>query len=57
MITDKEKLEFILEKELEIVIAISNGHKASNSDKFQKDRDLMKKYRLDLGLIKATKIK
>lgn len=57
MITDREKLEFILEKELEIVKAISNGHKASDSDKFQKDRDLMKKYRLDLGLIKATKIK
>jgi hypothetical protein len=31
--------------------AIFNGHKSSVEDKFQKDRELMIKYRKELGFI------
>jgi hypothetical protein len=48
----KEKLSFILKKELEITEAVLNGHKASNDDKFSIDRKLIEHYRIELGIIK-----
>jgi hypothetical protein len=35
--------------------AISKGHKASNKDEFQPVRDKIKKYRIELGIIKDGK--
>lgn len=53
-LTDQEKISYILEKEMEITLAVTkDGHKASNNDKFQKYREIIKKYRIELGLIKG----
>jgi len=54
--TNREKLDFILKKEMEITMAvISKGHQPTNEDKYQKDRELIKKYRIELGIIKPKK--
>lgn len=50
--SDKEKLDFIVETESRILAEIMKGHKASDSDEFNEDRMLMIKYRIELGLIK-----
>jgi hypothetical protein len=51
-LTDQEKMTFILDNELKITEAILNGHKASDGDQFQPTRIKIKKYRIDLGIIK-----
>lgn len=52
-LTDQEKISYILEKEMEITMAITRGgHKASDNDEFQKYREIIKKYRIELGIIK-----
>ena len=51
--TDTEKLSFILEKEMEITESITKGnHRATDKDKFVKDRKKIRKYIKDLGIIK-----
>lgn len=50
--TNSEKLSFILEKEMEITMAVTQGgHRAIDSDKFSEDRKKIKQYRIDLGII------
>jgi hypothetical protein len=51
-LTNSEKMSFILKNESMICDAISKGHKASNKDEFQPVRDKIKKYRIELGIIK-----
>jgi hypothetical protein len=51
-LTNQEKMSFILKNEAMICEAISKGHKASNRDEFQPVRDKIKKYRIELGIIK-----
>jgi len=37
--TNSEKLSFILEKEMEITMAVTQGgHRATDTDKFEEDR-------------------
>ena len=51
--TNSEKLSFILEKEMEITMAVTQGgHRATDRDKFSEDRKKIKQYRIDLGIIK-----
>jgi hypothetical protein len=51
--TNSEKLSFILEKEMEITKAVTQGnHRATDTDKFSNDRKKIKQYRVDLGIIK-----
>jgi hypothetical protein len=38
-----------------IMEAIGKGHKASNGDEFQPVRNKIKKYRIELGIIKDGK--
>ena len=46
--TDTEKLSFILEKEMEITESITKGnHRATDKDKFVKDRKKIRKKRLE----------
>lgn len=53
-LTDQEKISYILEKEMEITVAVTrDGHKASDGDKFQKYREKIRKYRIELGIIKG----
>jgi hypothetical protein len=54
-LTNSEKMSFILKNESMICDAISKGHKASNKDEFQPVRDKIKKYRIELGIIKDGK--
>jgi hypothetical protein len=51
LLTRQEKIDFIIKTQTEIMGAIFNGHKSSVEDKFQKDRELMIKYRKELGFI------
>ena len=51
-LTNQEKLTFIMKNESMIMEAVSKGHKASNQDEFQPVRDKIKKYRIELGIIK-----
>ena len=53
-LTNQEKMSFILENEGKINSAVMNGHKASNGDEFQKTRDKIRKYRIQLGIIDET---
>ncbi len=55
ILTDREKLDFIIETETKIMSAIFKGHKASDGDEFSEDRKLMNQYRIELGLIKSSK--
>jgi hypothetical protein len=54
-LTNQEKLTFILKNEAMIMEAVGKGHKASNGDEFQPVRDKIKKYRIELGIIKDGK--
>ena len=53
-LTNQEKMSFILDNESKINSAVMNGHKASNGDEFQKTREKIKKYRIQLGIIDET---
>ena len=50
-LTNQEKLSFILKNELIITRAIINGHKSIDQDEYQKTREKIKKYRIELKLI------
>ena len=50
-LTNQEKMSFILKNELIITRAIINGHKSIDQDEYQKTRDKIKKYRIELKLI------
>jgi hypothetical protein len=53
--TNSEKLSFILEKEMEITMAVTQGgHRATDRDKFSEDRKKIKQYRIDLGIIEFS---
>jgi hypothetical protein len=54
-LTNSEKLTFILKNEGMINEAVGKGHKASNGDEFQPVREKIKKYRIELGIIKDGK--
>jgi hypothetical protein len=54
-LTNSEKMSFILKNESMICDAIAKGHKASNGDEFQPVREKMRKYRIELGIIKDGK--
>jgi hypothetical protein len=45
----EEMISFIVESELKIMEAFKKGHKPHNEDEFQPLRDLMEKYREELG--------
>ena len=45
----EEKISFIIEGELKLMNSIKNGHKPHHEEEFQSLRDLMEKYREDLG--------
>jgi hypothetical protein len=51
-LTNQEKLSFIIKTELKITEAISKGHRATDKDEFSDERNLMNKYKKELGLIK-----
>jgi hypothetical protein len=51
-LTNQEKMSFILKNESMICEAIGKGHKASDGDEFQPVRDKIRKYRIELGIIK-----
>ena len=51
-LTNSEKMSFILKNEGIINEAVGKGHKASNGDEFQPTREKMRKYRIELGIIK-----
>ena len=50
-LTNSEKMSFILKNELMITEAVGRGHKANDQDEFQKTREKIKKYRIELGII------
>ena len=54
-LTNQEKLSFILDNDYKITSAVLNGHKASDGDEFQPVRDKIRKYRIELGIIKDGK--
>jgi hypothetical protein len=54
-LTNQEKLSFILKNEGIINEAVGKGHKASNGDEFQPVREKIRKYRIELGIIKDGK--
>lgn len=51
-LTNQEKMSFIVKNESKIMEAIMKGHKATDGDEFQATRDKIKKYRIELGIIK-----
>jgi len=51
-LTNQEKLSFILKNELIITRSVLNGHKANDQDEYQKTREKIKKYRIELEIIK-----
>jgi len=51
-LTNQEKMSFILKNELIITRAVLNGHKATDQDEYQKTREKIKKYRIELEIIK-----
>jgi hypothetical protein len=51
LLTRQEKIDFIIKTQTEIMGAVFKGHKSAVDDRFQKDRDLMIKYRKELGFI------
>jgi hypothetical protein len=54
-LTNSEKMSFILKNESMICEAIGKGHKASDGDEYQPVRDKIRKYRIELGIIKDGK--
>jgi hypothetical protein len=51
LLTRQDKIDFITKTQTAIMEAIFKGHKSAVDDKFQKDRELMIKYRKELGFI------
>jgi hypothetical protein len=51
-LSKEDKISFILKHEAIITTAILNGHKSKEGDEFDGIRKLLKKYRIQLGLIK-----
>jgi len=51
-LSKEDKISFILKHEAIITTAILNGHKSKEGDEFDEIRKLLKKYRIQLGLIK-----
>jgi len=51
-LSKEDKISFILKQEAIITTAILNGHKSKEGDEFDEVRKLLKKYRIQLGLIK-----
>jgi hypothetical protein len=47
-----DKISFILKHEQILTSTIINGHKSKEGDEFDEIRKLLKKYRIQLGLIK-----
>jgi hypothetical protein len=54
-LTNQEKMSFIIDNELKITYSVLSGHKASDGDEFQPVRNKIKKYRIELGIIKDGK--
>lgn len=54
--TIDEKISFIVKTELEILEAISKGHKCSDDDQFAESRKLILQYRIEMGLISEKNI-
>lgn len=52
IMSNGEKLKYIIENELIITLAINKGHKASNNDQFSEIRKKIKQFRIELKLIK-----
>lgn len=50
-LTNQEKLDFIIDTQTRIMSAVFKGHKSTDKDIFQEDREKMNKYRKELGLI------
>ncbi len=50
-LTKNEKLNFILDNEYKITLAVFNGHKATDQDEFSEIRSKIKQFRKELGLI------
>jgi hypothetical protein len=50
--TDNDKISFILKNELLITKEVLSGFKPFIGDKFESLRQEIKKYRIDLGIIK-----
>ena len=50
-LTNQEKMSFILKNELIITRSIIIGHISIDQDEYQKTRDKIKKYRIELNLI------
>jgi len=53
--TADQKVSFIIETEMSILAAIHKGHKCSDDDQFAEARNLVEKYRIELGLKKREK--
>ena len=51
----EKKLTDRVKTEMEIITAVRSGHKCSDGDQFEPSRKLMKKYRIELGIIKKEK--
>lgn len=51
-LSKEDKISFILKNELIITEAVLRGHKACDNDEFKEIRAQIKKYRIQLGLIK-----
>lgn len=54
-LTKEQKISYIVRWELKIREAISKGHKCNDKDEFQEARDIIEKYRIQLGLIEKPK--
>ena len=50
-LTNQEKLDFIIDTQSRMMVAIFKGHRSTDKDEFQEDREKMNKYRKELGLI------
>jgi len=53
-LTNEQKISYIVKWELKIREAISRGHKCNDKDEFQEAREIIEKFRIELGLLKPT---
>jgi hypothetical protein len=51
-LSKEDKISFIIKNELMITEAVLGGHQPRDNDEFKEIRDQIKKYRIQLGLIK-----
>ena len=51
-LSKEDKISFIIKIELMITEAVLGGHQPRDNDEFKEIRDQIKKYRIQLGLIK-----